>query len=56
MKWYISNPEYVLENETHKILRDFEIQTDHLITAKRQDLVIIYKQKKTACRIVKCAV
>ena len=35
------NPEYVLEKETHKLLWDFEIQTDHLILAKRQDLVII---------------
>ena len=35
------NPEFVLENETQKILRDFEIQTDHRIQAKRTDLVIV---------------
>ena len=35
------NPEFVLENETHKPLWDFEIQTDHLISARRQDLVIV---------------
>ena len=28
-------PEFILKNETHKILWDFEIQTDCLITAKR---------------------
>ena len=33
-------PESVLEKETHKILRDFEIQTDHQIQAKRPDLII----------------
>ena len=31
------NPESVLENETHKLPRDFELQTDHLITARRPD-------------------
>ena len=30
------NPESVLENETHKILRDFEIQIYHLITTDDQ--------------------
>ena len=30
-KCYIYNPESVLKNETHKLLSDFEIQTDHLI-------------------------
>ena len=38
-------PESVLENETHKILWDFEIQTDHLIPARRPDQEIIYKKK-----------
>ena len=27
-KWYMHNPESILENETHKVLWDFEIQTD----------------------------
>ena len=40
------NPESILENETHKILWDFEIQTDHLIPARRPDLVIVNKKKK----------
>ena len=35
------NPESVLENKTNKILWDFEIQTDHLISASRPDLVIV---------------
>ena len=38
--------ESVLENETHKSLWDFEIQTGHHISAKRSDLVLINKKKK----------
>ena len=40
-KWYIHNPAYVLENDTHKLLWDFDIQTDHQISARRPDLIII---------------
>ena len=35
------DPEPVLENEMHILQWDFEIQTDHLISAKRPDLIII---------------
>ena len=35
------NPESVPENETHKLLWDFDIQADHLISARRPDLIII---------------
>ena len=31
-KWYMHNPESILENEVHKIPSDFEIQIDHLIS------------------------
>ena len=57
-KWYMHNSEPVLENEMHKILWDFEIQTDHLISARRPILVIVNKKKKKkkkkkrTCRIV----
>ena len=52
-KWYLQNPESVLENETDKRLRDFEIQIDHLILARGPDLVIVKKKKKYwTCRIV----
>ena len=37
-------PESVIENETHKILRDFEIQTVHPVPARKQDL-FPYKKK-----------
>ena len=33
-KWYMYNITPVLENDTHKILWDFEIQTDYLISAR----------------------
>ena len=34
-KWYILNPECVQKNKIHKLLEDFEIQTDYLISATR---------------------
>ena len=50
-KWYMHNPASVLENDTHKLLWDFDIHTDHLISARRPDLIIINK-KKRICKIV----
>ena len=49
------NPALVLENDSHKLLWDFKIQTDHLIPARRPDLIIINKKKRT-CKIVDFAV
>ena len=40
------NPAFVQENDTHKLLWDFGIQTDHLILARRPDLIIINKKKE----------
>ena len=34
------------KNDTQKLLWDFDIQTDHLISARRPDLIIINKKKK----------
>ncbi len=45
------NPAPVLENDSHKLLWDFNIQTDHLILPWRPDLIIINK-KKRICKIV----
>ena len=52
------NPTPVLENVLHKLLWDFNIQTDHLIPARRPDLIIINnnKKKKRICKIVDFAV
>ena len=49
------NPAPVLENDTHKLLWDFNIQTDHLIPARRPDLIMI-NQRKRICKIVDFAV
>ena len=54
-KWYMHNTAAVLENDTHKHLWDFDIQTDHLISAWRPDQIIINK-KKRICKIVDFAV
>ena len=45
-KWYMHNPAPVLENDIHKLLWDFDIQTDHQISARGPDLIIIKKKKK----------
>ena len=54
-KWYMHNPAPVLENDSHKLLWDLNIQTDHLIPARRPDLIIIDK-KKSISKIVDFAV
>ncbi len=59
-KWYMHNPAPLLENNTHKLLWDFDIQTDHLISARRPDLIIVnnkkQKKKERICKIVDFAV
>ena len=57
-KWYMHNPAPVLENDTHELLWDFDIHMDHLISARRPDLIIINKKKKRKkiCKIVDFAV
>ena len=54
-EWYMHNPVPVLENDSHKLLLDFNIQTDNLIPARRPDLIIINKRKRI-CKIVDFAV
>ena len=46
-KWYMHNPAPVLENDSHKLLLDFNIM-DHLIPARRPDLIIINKKWESA--------
>ena len=52
-KWYMHNPAPVLENDSHKLLWDFNIQMDHLIPARKPDLIIINKKKENLqnCRL-----
>ena len=45
-KGYMHNPATVLENDTHKLIWDFNIQTDRLISARKPDLIVINKKKK----------
>ena len=42
------NQALVLENDSHKLLWDFNIQMDHLIPARRPDLIIINKKRESA--------
>ena len=44
-KWYKHELEKVVENHSWEILWDVKIQTDHVIEARRPNVVIIYKTK-----------
>ena len=54
-KWYNHEPESVVENDTCKVLWDFTIQTDHVIEARRPDLILIKKEENN-CIIVDFAI
>ena len=45
-KCYMHNSVPVQENDSHKLQWDFDIHTDHLISTRRPDLIIINKKKK----------
>ena len=49
----MDNPTSLLEKDMHKLLWDFDIQRNHLISARRPDLIIIKKKKKKKKRICK---
>ena len=42
------NPESIQENETHKLIRDFENQMDHQISARQPNFVIINQKREPA--------
>ena len=42
------NPAPVLEDDKHKLVWDFDIQTDHLIPDRIPDLIIINKKSEFA--------
>ena len=48
------NPASVLEDDTHKLLWDFDTQTDHLISATRPDNIIIHKKDNLQNRGLCC--
>ena len=51
-KWYTHNPTSILKNDTYKLLWNFDIQTDPLISARRPDLIIINKNRElTDCSL-----
>ena len=43
--WCMHKPESVQENNTQKLLWDFEIQTEHLKSARQPDIVTVYNKK-----------
>ena len=53
-KWYEHVPDSVSENDEVKLLWDMNIQCDHVIKARRPDIVVVNKQART-CAIVDIA-
>ena len=47
-KWYQQEPGSVIENKKCKILWDFTVQTDHIIQARRPDMIVIDKETNKA--------
>ena len=54
-RWYEHQPVTVTENDSCKLLSDFSIQTDHVIQARRPDVILIDKDKKE-CNIIDFAI
>ena len=52
--WYEHNPQSVIENNKYKIFWDFTIQTDHYITTRRPDILVVDKNNKT-CKLIDVA-
>ena len=51
-KWYMHNPASYLENDTHKLLWDFNIRKHHIISKRRPDLIIINRIKPKGCEMM----
>ena len=51
-KWYMHKPAPVLENDTHKLLWDFDVNTNPLVSARRPNLIIINKKKREFAKLL----
>ena len=51
-KWYILKSTFASGNDTHKLLWDFFIKTDNLISARRPNFISINIKKNRTCQIV----
>ena len=50
-KWYMYQPQSFLENETHEIMGDFEIQTDLPLPDRISELVFIKEKKMSLVEV-----
>ena len=50
-KWYMHQPERVLESEDCKILWDFPLQTDKQLEHNRPDITVVEKKDKS-CKLI----
>ena len=54
VKWYNHKPASVVENDRIKMLRDFDIQKDHVIQHRRSDPNVLYKIQRK-CHLIDIA-
>ena len=52
-KWYEHQPQSVSETDKTKVLWDFNIQCDHVIEARRPDIMVVGKED-SVCKIIRC--
>ena len=49
-RWYEHQPDTVAENDSCKLLWDFNVRTDRVIQARRSDVILVDKEKNE-CKI-----
>ena len=54
-KWYEHQPQSVSETDKTKVLWDFNIQCDHVIEARRPDVMVVGKEDRV-CKIINVTV
>jgi hypothetical protein len=47
INWHLHQPAKVMENSKIKLLWDMNIHTDNIISARRPDILVIYKEKQS---------
>ena len=55
VKWYYYKFESVVENDSVKMLWDFNMQTDHIIQHRRPEIFVLYKTERK-CHLIDIAV
>ena len=55
VRWYNDKPATAVVNDRGKILRDFNIQADHVIQNRKPDKIVLYKTERK-CHVIDISV